>query len=505
MRKLLILLIGINTVILSAIAQVTVTTESHLTNDAELGDRDLYFARCWSMGAVTVSNHAGTLISGNYSFRTNPLTDESNKASWLISPWVTINDGNISFDTRLDGNSGGNRAILIQYVSFDAEQNQGHGKEKLIHTFDFPNPISNQTSVHHVSVKVPEEIVGKTVKIFFSYIGTGGSARAGFDNLHIPGQYAADPSKGCLPKDDLNDSDGDGVPDEEDDYPNDPHRAFDNHFPAEGYGTLLFEDLWPSLGDYDFNDLVVDYRINRVTDAKGEVVEIITDLKTRASGAGYRNGFGIEFSGVSPDQVIKVSGTEIKAGSIHTFRGNGLEAGVDYLTYIPFDDVFNVLPHTGQGATGVNVTPGGPFREVVRQKVTVTLKEEGKPAPGGAVTLGEIGPGNFNPFLIANQNREVEIHLPGKQPTTLANKELFGTLDDSSDQGPSYSYKSKDTYLPWALNINTSIPYMVEAEPFTSGYRKFFEWVISNGTAYEDWYLDKDGYRNNEKLLDVRK
>jgi hypothetical protein len=24
-------------------------------------------------------------------------------------------------------------------------------------------------------------------------------------------------------------------------------------------GTLAFEDLWPSTGDYDFNDLVVDY------------------------------------------------------------------------------------------------------------------------------------------------------------------------------------------------------------------------------------------------------
>jgi LruC domain-containing protein len=25
------------------------------------------------------------------------------------------------------------------------------------------------------------------------------------------------------------------------------------------YGTLAFEDLWPSTGDYDFNDQVVDY------------------------------------------------------------------------------------------------------------------------------------------------------------------------------------------------------------------------------------------------------
>ncbi len=504
MKKLIILLIGINSIIFSALAQINARTEKTVTNDAELGDRDLYFARCWSMGAVTVSNHSSSLISGNYSFRTNQVTNESNKAVWLMSPWVTVSDGQISFDARLDGNPGGNRDIIVQYIPYVNGQDQGHGDEELIETFNFPNPINGQTEVHNVSVKVPEEIVGKTVKIFFSFVGTGGTARVGFDNISIPGQYAADPSNDCLPINDMKDTDGDGVPDEEDDYPNDPHRAFDNHFPAEGFGTLLFEDLWPSLGDYDFNDLVVDYRINRVTDAKGEVVEIITELKTRASGAGYRNGFGIEFSGISPDKVLKVSGTEIKAGSIHKFLSNGLEAGVEHLTYIPFDDVFNVLPHTGQGATGVNVTPGGPFREIVRQKVTVTLKEDGKSAPGGAVTLGEIGPHNFNPFLIANQNREVEVHLPGKQPTSLADRELFGTLDDSSDQGPSYTYKSKGNYLPWALNISTSIPYMVEAVPFTSGYKKFFEWVISNGTAYEDWYLDKDGYRSDEKLLNIK-
>lgn len=31
----------------------------------------------------------------------------------------------------------------------------------------------------------------------------------------------------------------------------------------------MFEDLWPATGDYDFNDLVLDYSINRVTDASG--------------------------------------------------------------------------------------------------------------------------------------------------------------------------------------------------------------------------------------------
>jgi hypothetical protein len=71
------------------------------------------------------------------------------------------------------------------------------------------------------------------------------------------------------------DTDGDGVSDTKDDYPNDPNKAFDNIYPSnDAFGTLAFEDLWPAKGDYDFNDLVVDYNINQVTNAQNMIVEI---------------------------------------------------------------------------------------------------------------------------------------------------------------------------------------------------------------------------------------
>ena len=48
------------------------------------------------------------------------------------------------------------------------------------------------------------------------------------------------------------DSDGDGVPDDQYDYPNDNTRAFNKFFPSNGPGTLMFEDLWPFKGDYGY-------------------------------------------------------------------------------------------------------------------------------------------------------------------------------------------------------------------------------------------------------------
>jgi len=91
------------------------------------------------------------------------------------------------------------------------------------------------------------------------------------------------------------DSDNDGVADNFDEYPNDPLRAFTVHYPSEGnFGTLSYEDLWPNKGDYDFNDLIIDYNFIHVTNANNKLVDTNAELVLKAIGAGYHNGFSIE-------------------------------------------------------------------------------------------------------------------------------------------------------------------------------------------------------------------
>nr|MBI1232073.1 LruC domain-containing protein [Cytophagales bacterium] len=499
MKRLIILLL------VSFLSIAVGYSQNVVTAYAEEGSRNFYFSQCWSMGAFTVSNGVNTRIEGSFSFRSNQLTSESNRASWITSPWMLLEEGSISFLTRLDGFPGTTRAILIQYIPFDpTDVVHGHGESVTFHTFSFPDPI-RQTTVHEVTARIPEEIIGKPHKIFISFIGTGGTARAGVDNISIPGTYYADPSNGCRSLAEMQaDSDGDGVVDEEDDYPDDQYRAFNNYFPAKDYSTLMFEDLWPSLGDYDFNDLVVDYKINRVTDASGEIVEVIADLRTRAAGAGYRNGFGIEFTGIDPSKVISVEGTRIKGETIHRFDERGLEADTRYLTVIAFDDVYNVLPHAGQGSTGVNTTAEGPFQEVSTLRVIIRFKVDGVTATGGEVLLREISHENFNPFLIANQRRGYEVHLPGKQSTALADHSLFGSSDDNSVRGSRQTYRSKQGNLPWAMDIAENIPYLKEGQHFTRGFMKFKDWVKTDGNEFIDWYLERPGYRNGEALLNIR-
>jgi hypothetical protein len=56
------------------------------------------------------------------------------------------------------------------------------------------------------------------------------------------------------------DTDGDGIQDQM--IPLDPAVAFELFTPSKyGTGTIAFEDLWPSYGDYDFNDVALNYQV----------------------------------------------------------------------------------------------------------------------------------------------------------------------------------------------------------------------------------------------------
>jgi hypothetical protein len=112
------------------------------------------------------------------------------------------------------------------------------------------------------------------------------------------------------PLNDADDQDNDGVDDVDDEYPTDPNKAFNN---PTGTGSIAFEDQWPSTGDYDLNDVVVNYNYNVVTNASNKVVRVEGSLTLRATGGSFQNGFGVQFP-VERSKVSGVSGATLEAG-----------------------------------------------------------------------------------------------------------------------------------------------------------------------------------------------
>ena len=266
-------------------------------------------------------------------------------------------------------------------------------------------------------------------------------------------------------------------------------------------GTLAFEDLWPSKGDYDFNDLVISYDFSTTKNANEEILNISATFIVYAFGASFHNGFGFELPNVSPDQIIEVTGHQVASSGAYDLASNGLENGQSSATIIVFDDSYNILQHPGEGL-GINTVQGAPYVTPDTVKLEIVFNKDGNFASGGAITFSDLNIGKFNPFIVQKQDRSREIHLANYPPTDLADQTVFGTFNDNSAPGQNRYYKSEDNKT-WAINIPTLFDHPQEKIDIVRVYLKFAEWAESSGQISSDWYEDKAGYRNMNLLYQV--
>lgn len=280
------------------------------------------------------------------------------------------------------------------------------------------------------------------------------------------------------------DSDGDGCPDDQDDYPNDPLRCSNDFYPNEtDFTSLAMEDLWSNYGDYDFNDLVIMTNYKTVKNAQNEIVELYGKFHIAAVGASMNNGFGIEFE-IPSSLVDSVSGIQIN-GSAVSYKDSGIEDGpVNKAVLIVYDAISSYL-----GSSMVNTIPGGNDMDIDTIEVYMKLTSP----------QTTIGTPPYNPFMFISQNRGKEIHLIDHAPTELVNTTFFGEGVDDSDPGSGRYYVSA-TNLPWVIEVPTSFEWPKENADILSAYLKFQQWAESSGQQYTDWYQDEPGYRDNDNI-----
>jgi len=110
------------------------------------------------------------------------------------------------------------------------------------------------------------------------------------------------------------DSDGDGVPDDEDYWPEDATKAYLSVYPSGSkYYFHCYEDLWPGLGDYDFNDVVLKTKIHM-----------------------YKNGQNQLDGGRVKSSVYWIGGGIPRGAGMEWFKSNG---SASQLTYLPNETV----------------------------------------------------------------------------------------------------------------------------------------------------------------------
>lgn len=268
----------------------------------------------------------------------------------------------------------------------------------------------------------------------------------------------------------ISDSDGDGVDDDNDNYPNDPNKAYDYFYPSQGnYGTLAFEDLWPNKGDYDFNDLVVRYNIKEVINANDGLVEIHFNLILTAIGASKQNGFYFEL----PHPAIDVTVIEASHPNL-TMKTNN--------TGLAIIQVFN---NTNDlivlNSDFMNTIQDEPHTEYI--PISFVLGIDDKYDNHGSIYYPP-----YNPFITVDHDRSMEVHLPGLPPTPEADPSYFNNgYNDATDLAAHYYYKTAEG-APWAINVPYPIYHPTETTDIVIAYPDFGKWVQSNGTAFQNWY-----------------
>jgi LruC domain-containing protein len=364
---------------------------------------------------------------------------------------------------------------------FDSQQNihlfllprNASGENFEVSSYSLVNP-GNEWTNSTVAATMPPGTVSCQVMFFSRATGL-----VDFDNAVV---NVTDPAA---------DRDGDLVPDWEDEYADNPAQAFNDYYPAkERPGTLAFEDSWPQQEDYDYNDLVIDYQLRRVCNSNNKIVEIDFISQVRAIGTTTDNGFGFQL--YLPTELIAGVESDFKDTNEEVnLSENGTEMGQKWATFILFTHGSKTFPKTQVGSPTINSTMGYYFIIPLEYKFRIYLKEP--------IDAGQVGNDKINPFLFKTGERSREVHLPGFPPTDLINHTLIGTNDDATSGESGILYQTKKG-APWALNLPIQWDYPRENTDILNAHLKFRDWITSGGTQYQDWYLDKDGYRNWDRI-----
>lgn len=234
------------------------------------------------------------------------------------------------------------------------------------------------------------------------------------------------------------------------------------------HGVYAFEDMWPSRGDYDMNDVLVDCQ-HDMAFSKGKVKYETYSLTTYQNYVSMTSGLALKLkTKVTPQSIElkRINPGSSKATTATTFVKEG-----DY--YFLTDNISKQL-----GTTYVF-------------KITYST-------PQDVVNLATI-----EPFIYRDEEdgKRWEVHLPYTAPTSKMNMSYFGTGDDRSNTS-SGAYYVREGYYPFAFYlanakadnfINNILVRANESKPIDSFFPEFIGWSVSKGAKNEDWYLHPAG------------
>ncbi|MFQ3234636.1 MAG: LruC domain-containing protein [Paraglaciecola sp.] len=265
---------------------------------------------------------------------------------------------------------------------------------------------------------------------------------------------------------------------------------------ASEWATIAFEDNWPSIGDYDFNDLVINYRISEYS-LDGEVIRVKLEGQIAAVGASHHNGFAFHLPGISRSSIdenaIRYTINDVLQNT------SPLELGRNEAIVIMTHDVWDFVS-AGENCKYYRSESGCGSNIQMRFSMTLPLTN--------AIPEQQMPAVPYDPFLFASEGdahglafglppgRAYEIHLPDKAPTEAFRTDFFGRGQDRSEP-ENERYFVSENGMPWAINVGVEWQYPLEYMDVIYAYPLFSSFIANQGLVDANWYIVENANTNN--------
>jgi LruC domain-containing protein len=231
------------------------------------------------------------------------------------------------------------------------------------------------------------------------------------------------------------------------------------------HGVYAFEDLWPERGDYDMNDVVVDFD-HELDFKSGKVQKEIFSMTTYQNTVTLKDGLALKLKPKVSSDKYKITLKRLAPGETTPKTAYFFKQEGD--VYYIWNDVTKQLGYT--------------------YIFTITYN-----TPQLMTNLAE-----YEPFIWREQKngKHWEMHLPFCEPTDKMDYSLFGTKDDKSDPSKGIYFVRNSAY-PFAFYLaNAKADNFMQTilkegvnKPISAFYPEFLNWSTSSGVKNPDWYL----------------
>ena len=235
------------------------------------------------------------------------------------------------------------------------------------------------------------------------------------------------------------------------------------NYPGYGNGTIMFEDMYPALGDYDFNDFVAwyNFQIDGFYWSHNQCYAeyLMIGFQIRAIGGIYDYNPYIRLAEVQYNEL------DLEETQMYLERNNPEEAENIKILKGPKGELIISLKKPA--------IPNG------YKYYNTEVNEKTKPKKMMAIYLVFNSPVNVKSlqdskmdFYIAKTNKGQEIHLKGYSPVYYNSNE---------------SYVNEDNFI-WGLKVPASLHHAREEVNFLEAYPDFEQWVTSGGQKNQRWW-----------------